>query len=79
MIKKEFYKTREDGINLYRTYSDQGFLILQQESQAEYEEAIDIESNNYTYIETDKPIPIIENEEDIRPAFNILIGRDING
>lgn len=27
MIIKEFYKTRKDGVNLYRTYSDNGFKI----------------------------------------------------
>ena len=27
MIVKEFYKTRTDGINLYKTYSDQELKI----------------------------------------------------
>ena len=56
MIVKEFYRTREDGVNLYRTYSDEGFYILQNETNTEYGEAIDVENDPYTYSETDKPI-----------------------
>ena len=56
MIKKEFYKTRKDGINLYRTYSDEGYRIKQIETSNVYDEAIDIEDAPYTYEETDIPI-----------------------
>ena len=56
MIKKEFYKTRKDGINLYRTYSDEGYRIKQIETENVYDEAIDIEDAPYTYEETDMPI-----------------------
>lgn len=55
-IIKEFYKTREDGVNLYRTYSDENKIIKQVETGIEYDEAIDIEGSSYTYIETDKYI-----------------------
>ena len=27
MIVSEFYMTRQDGVNLYRSYSDEGFYI----------------------------------------------------
>ena len=54
MIVKEFYLTREDGVNLYRTYSDEGFYILQNETGIEYSEAVDVEDAPYTYSETDK-------------------------
>lgn len=57
MIVKEFYRTRKDGVNLYRTYSDIGMYILQNETGIEYTEAIDVENAPYTYSETDKPIP----------------------
>lgn len=57
MIIKEFYRTRKDGVNLYRTYSDINVYILQNETGIEYEEAIDIENAPYTYSETDKEIP----------------------
>ena len=56
MIKKEFYKTRKDGINLYRTYSDEGYRIKQIETSNVYDEAIDVEDAPYTYEETDMPI-----------------------
>ena len=60
MIVKEFYKLREDGINLYRTYSDADMMILQNETGVEYSEAIDVEGAPYTYSETNKPIEVDE-------------------
>lgn len=62
MIVKEFYKTRKDGVHLYRTYSDEGFYIVQNETGAEYTEAVDVEGAPYTYSETDKPIETEEVE-----------------
>jgi hypothetical protein len=60
MIKIEFYKTREDGIDLYRTYSDINKYILQKETEIIYDEAIDVADENgnikYTYEETEKDI-----------------------
>lgn len=60
MIVREFYKTREDGVNLYRTYSDKGMYIIQDQTGIEYSEAIDVEDKPYTYTETDKPIEVEE-------------------
>jgi hypothetical protein len=62
MLKKEFYRTREDGVNLYRTYSDENFMIKQNETGNLYDEAIDVENAPYTYTETDIPIEEEENE-----------------
>lgn len=56
MIVREFYKTREDGVNLYRTYSDEQFKIQQLPTGYIYEEAIDVEDSPYTYIETNEKI-----------------------
>ena len=56
MIKRELYKTRKDGVNLYRTYSDEGYRIKQVETSNVYDEAIDVEDAPYTYEETDMPI-----------------------
>lgn len=56
MIQKEFYRTRFDGVNLYRTYSDEGFYIKQQPTEIIYSEAIDVESAPYTYEETEQLI-----------------------
>lgn len=62
MVIKEFYETRPDGVNLYRTYSDEGFYIVQNETGAEYAEAIDVEGAPYTYTESDKKIEEPEDE-----------------
>lgn len=65
MIKKEFYMQREDGVNLYRTYSDEDFKIKQIQTGDIYDEAIDVESSEYIYEETDIKIEheeIIEEE-----------------
>ena len=60
MIKKEFYMTRSDGVNLYKTYSDKGVKIKQIQTDVIYDEAIDIENSTYIYEDTDI---LIENEE----------------
>lgn len=51
-INTEFYKTREDGVNLFRTYSDAGLMIRKVGTDEVYSEAIDIEGSGYTYEET---------------------------
>ena len=56
MVKKEFFRTRKDGVNLYRTYSDQNLKIQKVGTKEIYSEAIDVETATYEYIETDKPI-----------------------
>ena len=69
MLKTEFFRTREDGVKLYRTYSDENYTIIQHPTEVEYEEAVDIEGAPYTYTESDRkiepppdfmPIPIVE-------------------
>lgn len=67
MIKREFYTQRKDSVKLYRTYSDAGMIILQNETGVEYIEAIDVEGAPYTYTETETPIetPEIVREESI--------------
>ena len=64
MIKKKLYMVTQDNIQLYRTYSDEGYYIKQVETGIEYEEAIDVENAPYTYEETNKLIEI-ENENEI--------------
>lgn len=63
MVRKEFFETRPDGVNLYRTYSDEGYYLIQNETGAEYEEAIDVEGAPYTYSESDKKIEEPNGEE----------------
>lgn len=58
MIVKEEYKTREDGVRLYRTYSDIGNYIRQVETNVIYAEAVDVEGALFTYEETEDKIEI---------------------
>lgn len=58
MIIKEFLKTREDGVNLYRHYSDKGVMLRQIETGVLYGDPIDIEGAPFTYEETDEPIVV---------------------
>ena len=63
MIVKEFYKTREDGVNLYRTYSTESFKLRKIGTDEVYDEAIDIDTVSYNYEETDESIEHNEEEE----------------
>ena len=58
MIIKEEYRTREDGVRLYRAYSDIGNYIRQVETDVIYAEAIDVEDALFTYEETEDKIEI---------------------
>ena len=61
MIRKELFKTRSDGVKLYRTYSDEDYRILQVETGQVFDEAIDVETSNYTYEETEEKIGATKN------------------
>ena len=63
MIRRDFYALKSNGKKLYRSFSDNGFLILQEQTNELYEEAIDVEDALYTYKETD--IKISESAKDI--------------
>lgn len=56
MIVREYYSTREDGVKLFRTYSDTNRKIMQKPTMVVYDEAIDIEGAPYEYVETDELI-----------------------
>lgn len=60
MIITEYYKTREDGVVLNRTYSDIGMMI--EREGVRYSEAIDPAELNRQYTETDEPIEGYTNE-----------------
>lgn len=64
MVVKEFYRTREDGVNLYKSYSDKGFYIQKVGTDEIYTEAIDVENAPYEYIETIEKIEVAENGKD---------------
>lgn len=65
MIVKEFYKTRTDGINLYKTYSDQELKIQKVGTDEIYSSAIDVEGAPFEYVETDLPIEKREEVDEI--------------
>lgn len=71
MIVKEFYKQRNDGVNLYRTYSDEDFYIKQNETGNIYDEAIDVENAPYTYSETEERIEDNLNEVAEEDLYNV--------
>ena len=59
MIVTEYYRTREDGVVLNRTYSDKGMMI--EREGVRYSEAIDPAELNRQYTETDEHIePVTE-------------------
>jgi hypothetical protein len=62
MIVREFFETRSDGVRLFKTYSDSGLMIRQNESGNIYSEAVDVENAPFTYSETDEQI---ETDKDI--------------
>lgn len=83
MIVREFYKTRSDGVSLYRTYSDAGYMIRQTQTGAEYAEAIDVADAPYTYEETETKIQTDDTDDtaalrerlaDAETAAKILLG-----
>lgn len=67
MIQREYYKTRKDGVNLFKTYSTENLYIRQIETGIEYSESIDVENAPYTYEETDRPIEVYEEIEEVKP------------
>lgn len=66
MIIKEFLETREDGVNLYRRYSDKGVMLRQVETDILYSEPIDIEEAPFSYEETDE---LIEGRDEHKPTL----------
>ena len=75
-IVKEFYKTRNDGINLYKTYSNEGYIIHKLNTEEYYSEAIDVENTPFEYEETEEKIETeeISEVEQKAQAYNILVG-----
>ncbi len=69
MVIKEFYKTRNDGVDLYRNYSDMGLQIRKVGTNEVYDEAIDIADAPYTYEETDIPADAEATEADYHTAL----------
>ena len=71
MIQTEYCQTREDGVKLYRSYSDIHHYIIQDQTGNRYDEAIDIEGSGYTYTESDEEIVTIQMQNDFEINTNI--------
>lgn len=78
-IVREFYKTRNDGVNLYKTYSDDDYKIHKIGTEETYSEAIDVENAPFEYEETTEKIEIEELSEieQKAQAYDILVGGDV--
>ena len=62
MVKTEYFKTRTDGVKLFRTYSDNNKKLIRNDGVV-YDEAVDVEGIGYTYTESDEYIEVIETED----------------
>jgi hypothetical protein len=72
MIVKEEYKTRSDGVKLFRTYSDENRKIIQNETGIVFAEAIDVKNAPYTYSESTE---VIETEDmTAEEALALILG-----
>lgn len=69
MIVREEFRTRGDGVKLFRTYSDEGKGVLQNETGIVYSEAIDVENAPYTYTEVEEDRELTAEE-----ALEIILG-----
>ena len=64
MIIKEFHSRRDDGVALYRSFSDKNEYIKKVGTDECYVEAIDVESARYEYAETGIAIPVEDGDRD---------------
>lgn len=65
-ITVDFYRTRKDGVDLYRTYSTDRLKIRKIGTDEIYDEAIDVEGAPFTYVETEEKIEQLLTEEQER-------------
>lgn len=69
-IVNEYFETRDDGVKLYRKYSDENKFIRKKGTNEFYEEAVDIEDTPYEYIETNETI--LSKEEEMKYFEEII-------
>lgn len=73
-IVRVFYRTRNDGVNLYKTYSNEGYKIHKLNTEEIYDEAIDVENAPFEYEETTEKIEELTEIEEKAKAYDILTG-----
>lgn len=69
-IVTKFFKTRKDGVNLYRTYSDSGRAVVREDGVV-YDAAVDVENSGHTYTEGE---PLPDEEITAEEALEIITG-----
>lgn len=57
-IQHEYFLTRKDGVQVWRTYSDLNKVIQKAGTEELYDEAFDVYPIPYIYIETDEDIKV---------------------
>lgn len=73
-IITNYYKTRKDGVRLFRTYSD-GDRFVVREDGAVFDAAVDVENSGHTYTEGD---PLPDEEITAEEALKIIIRGEEN-
>ena len=56
MIVTEFYRVREDGVELFRTYSDKNKYVSREGESVKYEEIICSEDRLGVFVESEEEI-----------------------
>ena len=76
MIVIDFYREREDGVRLYRTYSSEGMKI--ECDGVLYDEAVDPENSGRIYTESDVPADVYQEPElSAEEALSIITGGEV--
>lgn len=80
MIKREYCKTRADGVKLFLTFSDADVMIRKDGTEEVYSKAVDVEDSGFTYTETDVPIEEETGELTVDDTLQMLneLGVDTN-
>ena len=72
MIQKDYFRTRSDGVELYRTYSDKNLMIQKNGTEEIYREAIYVANSCFAYTETDVPIEEMTEELTVDDVLRML-------
>lgn len=77
-VIRKYYMTRNDGMKIFRSYSDKDVYIRKEGTDLTDVEMYDVEGAIFEYVETDVPIEEAELIDEIQQkaaAFNYLTGR----
>ena len=76
-VIREYYMTRNDGVKIFRSYSDKDVYIRKEGTDLTDVEMYDVEDAHFVYVETDAPIEEESQTETEQKAaaFDYLTGR----